>query len=415
MFFPDDNRWVAGPYVIDLKAETLQRNGVNIPITSDQFSSLGQMLVNPWDDESPRMMERMFWDADVEGFAAKFSARAMERGWQPVRLKARATWERAQVNAHTGIAMIECSEYENTRLAERPDRGALQRAIKHAREALGAAPDFGEAHAWLGFALDRSGQRREGLTAVRRAVEVNPHNLIVLLLACEVTWGEERLTLARRLIERCPSYGMGQLMAATVLVARSELAEAERLIDEARAIMPRAKDTFMVKPRGVHMMKAALALIRSDQVACSAAVEAEINPLDDTSIYDRELRANAYCAFARFQVGHDSLGAHTMFTEALKLAPRHDWARSGVEIMDSRVPPCALPADTVDGAVARARVIASRGGDIPPAVALVSAALAAAPPGPDGWMIPIDPFLRVREHREAWAPVLDRVRTRAEG
>jgi hypothetical protein len=52
-------------------------------------------------------------------------------------------------------------------------------------------------------------------------------------------------------------------------------------------------------------------------------------------------------------------------------------------------------------------------GDVAAAVRLLDAALAAAPPGSTGWMIPIDPLLRVWEDREAWKPVLGRLALRA--
>jgi hypothetical protein len=51
--------------------------------------------------------------------------------------------------------------------------------------------------------------------------------------------------------------------------------------------------------------------------------------------------------------------------------------------------------------------------DVPGAVRLLDTALAAAPPGNSGWLIPIDPLLRVWEQPEAWAPVLVRLQLRA--
>ncbi len=53
------------------------------------------------------------------------------------------------------------------------------------------------------------------------------------------------------------------------------------------------------------------------------------------------------------------------------------------------------------------------GGDVAGAVAIVLAALRAAPPGNSGWSIPVDPLLRVWENPTAWAPVLEVLHLRA--
>jgi hypothetical protein len=66
----------------------------------------------------------------------------------------------------------------------------------------------------------------------------------------------------------------------------------------------------------------------------------------------------------------------------------------------------------VDVAMARAAVIAASG-DQTTAVALVSAALSAAPDGNAGWLLSVDPLLNVQRHDAHWRPVLATVRGRA--
>jgi hypothetical protein len=51
--------------------------------------------------------------------------------------------------------------------------------------------------------------------------------------------------------------------------------------------------------------------------------------------------------------------------------------------------------------------------DAPGAVAIVAAALDAAPPGNAGWLIPIEPLLGVPRAHDAWRSVLSRLRRRA--
>ncbi len=70
---------------------------------------------------------------------------------------------------------------------------------------------------------------------------------------------------------------------------------------------------------------------------------------------------------------------------------------------------------SIDATVARAAATILVAGDaaLPACVQAVDQALAAAPAGNAGWLIPIEPLLGVHLHPDAWAPVLARLRTRA--
>jgi len=65
--------------------------------------------------------------------------------------------------------------------------------------------------------------------------------------------------------------------------------------------------------------------------------------------------------------------------------------------------------------IARAAATVLMRGDagLASAVTSVEQALAEAPAGNAGWLIPIEPLLGVHLHADAWAPVLARLRTRA--
>ena len=67
---------------------------------------------------------------------------------------------------------------------------------------------------------------------------------------------------------------------------------------------------------------------------------------------------------------------------------------------------------TVDIAMARAALLVAAG-DAHAAVALVSDAIDAAPPGNAGWLLAIEPLLDVQSAREIWAPALAKIRMRA--
>jgi hypothetical protein len=66
----------------------------------------------------------------------------------------------------------------------------------------------------------------------------------------------------------------------------------------------------------------------------------------------------------------------------------------------------------VDLAFARAARLVSAG-DTSAAAAIAGVALAAAPPGNAGWLLPIEPLIGVRHAREAWTPVLAALHLRA--
>jgi hypothetical protein len=66
----------------------------------------------------------------------------------------------------------------------------------------------------------------------------------------------------------------------------------------------------------------------------------------------------------------------------------------------------------VDGAIGRAIALALADQHSDAAV-LVDQALAAAPPGNAGWLLPVEPMLQVSSHPDIWASALSRLRTRA--
>jgi hypothetical protein len=47
------------------------------------------------------------------------------------------------------------------------------------------------------------------------------------------------------------------------------------------------------------------------------------------------------------------------------------------------------------------------------AATVLEQALAAAPPGNAGWLVPVEPLLNVWANADVWAPVLSRLRSRA--
>jgi hypothetical protein len=84
---------------------------------------------------------------------------------------------------------------------------------------------------------------------------------------------------------------------------------------------------------------------------------------------------------------------------------------AGLGASDTAATQAARPA-SVDGAIGHAIALAFAGKHSDAAV-IVDQALAAAQPGNAGWLLPVEPMLRVSAHPDIWASALARLRARA--
>jgi hypothetical protein len=90
-------------------------------------------------------------------------------------------------------------------------------------------------------------------------------------------------------------------------------------------------------------------------------------------------------------------------------------AAAGLACAENRPLPEWIDAGTpsrFEAIVARAAalVVNGRHGE---AAELCMSALRKSEPGPDGWLLPVEPLLHVAAHRPVWAPVLAAVANRA--
>ena len=107
-----------------------------------------------------------------------------------------------------------------------------------------------------------------------------------------------------------------------------------------------------------------------------------------------------------------------MPTVALALASASgpgERVRAARTLLDRYGAAATLPPDApfaMEAAMARA-ILHMTVEDTAGALALLIAALDAAPPGNAGWLIPVDPLLGVSRHATAWQSALARLRMRA--
>ena len=105
----------------------------------------------------------------------------------------------------------------------------------------------------------------------------------------------------------------------------------------------------------------------------------------------------------------DRSGASEAFAQALQRVPRHGFASTMVGLSPESKDPGPRSSE-VDVAMVRA-VARTCAGQRAEAAAVVDAALATAPAGNHGWILPVEPLLQVSGPE--WEPVLARLGSRA--
>ena len=364
-------------------------------------------------------------------------------------VRARAAFERvveqmpAQATAHVGLANACALQFEMTRTDAEPDVAGLETALAHALEARRLDPKYGEAWATLGFVLERTGRRDDALAAARQSIVLEPDNWRHHLRLSACSWGEERLREARRTLQMLPGLPMAHWLAASVLVARGLLTDAEEEvltglttinqhtpssalglvapldIDQdtptgfsAVAPLGGTQDaTSRFSPVALNWLLGLILLARGAREVAIVAFHRELDHEHCGHLYVKEVAANSWYAIgaARFTAG-DRDAAQEAFFECVKRVPKHLMARAAL----GQTPPATGPSG-VDRAIAQAVYLAVDD-DLPGSESAASAierALAEAPGGNAGWLLPVEPMLAVARCPERWLSVLARLRSRA--
>ncbi len=326
---------------------------------------------------------------------------------------------------HVGLANACAMQFEMTRADEAPDGDALRLAVVHAREACRLDEQNGEVWATLGFVLQRTSERDDAIAALRRSVALEPDNWHHHLRLSDASWGTERLRAARRTLEIFKDVPAAHWLAATVLVARENLTEAEREIDAGLASAPDGSEVpARFSAVGLHWLKGLLCLARGAGADALASFERELALEASGHLYAREISANAWYAIGAWHLRRgDPAAARAAFEQAIARVPAHPRAGVGIVMAAGRKAGGSAEDGTadrevggsasIDQAFVRAAWLARRG-DPAAAATIVDTAIASAPAGNAGWILPVEPLLDVAHHREVWARVLARVRMRAE-
>jgi len=321
--------------------------------------------------------------------------------------------------AHIGMATSYAMRFEMTRADPAPDLDALAAATNHARESCRLDPQYGEAWATLGFVLDRTGAGVDAAAALSRAVSLEPDNWRHHLRLAAVTWGEARLRAARRTLTLLPGCPLAHWLAGTVHVARQSLDEAERELTAGCAALAAAGSDTRLSGVALEWLLGLIRLSRGDAAAAQQHFDRELAAEAGGHLYARECCANVWYSIGamRWRAG-DRAAAHEAFTQARQRVEGHALASIVMAVMAGASKGVPLPVDVplrkhaapVDAAIARA-VALTVAGDRAQAGPVVDAALASAPAGNGGWILPVEPLLQAGGPE--WAPVFARLRSRA--
>ena len=161
----------------------------------------------------------------------------------------------------------------------------------------------------------------------------------------------------------------------------------------------------------LHWLRGLICLARDEEEAALEAFERELAFEDGGHLYGRECCANTWYAIGALRLRRgDRQAAAAAFREALARVAIHPPARLGlaasVASEVSAMPSCRIRRRLTEHWTrrrARARRQAFE-------AARSMTALAAAPAGNAGWLMPIEPLLQVSAHPDIWAPALARLR-----
>jgi tetratricopeptide (TPR) repeat protein len=232
-----------------------------------------------------------------------------------------------------------------------------------------------------------------------------------------VSWGDERLRAAQRVLTLGPGLALAHWLRATVFIARSAFGAATEELCIGCAAQDAQPKRSGFPAVGLHLLDGLVHAAHGRLDDAAAALTRELSFADSGQLYARECAANTWYALGAVrlrQLNHEA--AEDAFRRALAIAPGHVSAAAALRA--EAAAEAALRADVpsssaaIDAAVGRA-ILLARANRHAEAARVYHDAVSQAPPGPAGWLLPVEPLLNPLEHRGIWAETLALVRLRA--
>jgi DNA-binding winged helix-turn-helix (wHTH) protein len=322
--------------------------------------------------------------------------------------------------AHAGLANAHVVAFEATRTGNRPERAALDAALAAARRAVAIDGRLGEGWAVLGHALTLAGRRDEAMAALRRATALEPDSWRHHFRLALSSWGEERLRAADRTLALLPSCAAAHLLAAMVFVARGAWTRAEASAIAGAALQDTQPATTVLPAAGLHWMHGLVQLGQAKTAGAVAGFEAEISS-SSLGLYGREFHwlAHTSLGFLHLDGGRRD-AARAAFTAADGINPGAARNLLGLHlcgVADRFRLDDSLAAMNESGRLADAVLLNAAlqawSGQRDAALATLQALLAAAPAGPLGWNLGVEPMLLPLKDAPSRTALLGTVAARA--
>jgi DNA-binding winged helix-turn-helix (wHTH) protein len=306
--------------------------------------------------------------------------------------------------AHAGLANAYLLQYERTRFGSVPDRELLAKAMRAARQATTLDASLGEGWAVLGYLLCAAGKSEEGQAAARRATALEPENWRHQYRLAYGTWGEERLRAVDRTLASMPGFAPARMLSSMVFVARGTIDRAER--ETAIGVETQRQNQSDQTPLpavGFHWLRGMILATRGDRAGALACFAEEIEAGSSGHVYAKEFIVNAHVAAGFLHLAEkNTAAASASFAEASG-HPKAIVGMAAIEgasdAVEKAIADLTRSERHTEAALVAAGAQAARG-EIDQAVATLDRLLTSAPPGPAGWIIPIDPMLAaIHENR----------------
>lgn len=312
--------------------------------------------------------------------------------------------------AYIGLALAHFWQYESVRHRTDARADLLALAIEHARCALRLDPLFAESHASLSLFLAAAGQGDDARRAARRALALEPNYWAHHFRYAHASWGDERLRALQRCHDLYPEFAFAYFQAAMVHIARNRLEQAEQMLHRGTVVQDGAAARRLRFPsNGLHWLLGLLKLRRGDANGAMAEFE-EDQRSGRGQLYTEEFdlaarTAGGFASLAR----HDVPGAIETFQQALTSCDEQPRAQIGLSIAFNRagrrreaqialrtaraqIDALARAGRSADAAMFLAGVQATEG-QPEEAITTLRTLVSEMPPGPAGWLIPVEPSL----------------------
>jgi DNA-binding winged helix-turn-helix (wHTH) protein len=309
--------------------------------------------------------------------------------------------------AKVGLAMACGLAFEASLPDPERDTSSLERGLRYARDACAQPPVSADAWSTLSYLRYLNGDLEEAAAAAFKAGELEPQQFRHALREAYVTWGERRLHAAGRLLRLCPGLAVGHWFRTTVFVARSAFDPALEELRCGCAAQDAQTKGAGFPAVGLHLLHGLLLATHGRLDEATAALKRELLWADSGQLYARACAANTWYALgALCRRQRKQREAEAAFTRALTIAPLHVSATAALR---GEVPTTAGPMEMAIGE-AIMLVHRERHAD---AARVYREAVARAPRGSAGSLLPVEPTLNPHARREVWADALAMIRARA--